>query len=297
MDDHVTSSWRPFWERGGWWRAVLLAAGYFVAYELGSLAFLPLESQLPDTRGAPAILVSYALPILLGGILLVAFALSAGWLRQLFGRQPIGGRGWMWIAVVVVLGFNVLRLATVDYAAAGPGVVAAWLVTGLCIGFAEETLTRGLVVNLLRKARYREIVVAVVSAAIFAGLHAGNLLTGQALFTTIVQLGYTFAFGICMYLALRVTGNLIWPILLHATTDPSIFLQTAYPAAGPLTQIAGVGNLVVILVGLVSIAFIRGRVELPAVTTGAGSVAAGEIPEARDDSIQRFPNLDRTEGS
>ena len=41
-----------------------------------------------------------------------------------------------------------------------------------------------------------------------------------------------------MYLALRVTGNIIWPILLHATTDPSIFLLTAYPGSGSLTPIA-----------------------------------------------------------
>ena len=32
-----------------------------------------------------------------------------------------------------------------------------------------------------------------------------------------------------MYLTLRVTGNIIWPILLHASTDPSIFLFGLYP--------------------------------------------------------------------
>ena len=91
-----------------------------------------------------------------------------------------------------------------------------------------------------------------------------NLLAGQDLITTGVQVVYTFAFGLCMYLALRVTGNLIWPILLHASTDPSIFLQTAHPAAGPLATFAGFGNIVVIVVGLVLLIFIRGRVERPA---------------------------------
>jgi membrane protease YdiL (CAAX protease family) len=273
----ANTPWRRFWEPGGWWRAILLAAGYFAVYEVGSLAFLPLALQLQDPAGATAVLVLYALPILLGGVLLVAFAWSVGWLRELFGRQPIAGRGWMWIAVAVVLVFNVLRLATIDYPAAGAGLVAAWLLTGLFIGFAEETLTRGLVVTLLRRAGHREIVVAVVSAAIFAALHAGNLLTGQALLPTVLQLGYTFAFGICMYLTLRVTGNLIWPILLHATTDPSIFLQTTHPTAGPLAQIAGLGNLAVIAVGLVSIIFIRGRVTAEATRVDPGPLApAGE---------------------
>ena len=56
----------------------------------------------------------------------------------------------------------------------------------------------GVVVNLMRKAGRGEIAVALVV--------------------------YTFFFGIIMYLALRLTGSLIWPILLHASTDPTLFL-------------------------------------------------------------------------
>ncbi|MFF1831307.1 type II CAAX prenyl endopeptidase Rce1 family protein [Paenarthrobacter sp. NPDC058040] len=260
MGQTSTSRWKSFWEKGGWWRAVLLAAVYFVLYNLCSLAFGPLLAGIPDRNSAAFILVVYALPILVGCGLLVLFGWSVAWLKELFARQPIRGKGWMWIAVIAVLAFNILRFATIDYDSVGFDVVATWLLAGLFVGFAEETLTRGFVVNLLRKARYREIVVAVVSAAVFAGLHAGNLLSGQSLFATLVQLLYTFAFGICMYLALRLSGSLIVPILLHASTDPSIFLQSAHAASGPLAAIAGLGNIVVIVVGLGSLFFIRGRV-------------------------------------
>lgn len=259
----ITSPWRRFWERGGWWRSLLAVVAYYALYQGGSFLFAPLLAGVEDE--GLAIFVSTALPIALGGVILVVFGLSLGWLRELFGPQPIRGRGWMWIAVAVVLVFNLLRFATVDYAEAGAGVVIAWLVAGLFVGFAEETLTRGYVVNLMRKGGYREITVALVSAALFALLHAGNLLSGQSLFATLLQLGYTFAFGLCMYLALRVTGNLIWPILLHASTDPSIFLQTEFPADGPLAAIAAMGNPAVIVTGLVLLIFIRGKVEQPAV--------------------------------
>lgn len=196
----------------------------------------------------------------LGGVILVLFALSLGWLKELFARQPIRGGRWMWIAVAVVLAFNILRLVSVDYGKAGAGYAAAWLLAGLFIGFAEEDLTRGFVVNLMRRAGHKEMAVALVSAAVFSALHAGNLLGGQPPFTTLLQLLYTFTFGICMYLALRVTGNLIWPILLHATTDPSVFRLAMYPGSGPLAPIAALGNFPVILVGLVAIIFIRGKV-------------------------------------
>ncbi|WP_022888721.1 CPBP family intramembrane glutamic endopeptidase [Agromyces italicus] len=253
------SPWRRFWEEGGWWRSLLLVVGYFAVYQGVPLLFAPLFPS-DEIEPAAMVWVFTVIPVAFGGLVLVVLAWSLGRLRELFGPQPIRGRGWMWIAVVAVLLFNVLRFATVDYAAAGAGLVVAWLVAGLFIGFAEETLTRGFVVNLMRRGGYREITVALVSAALFAALHSSNLLSGQPPLATAFQLVYTFAFGICMYLALRVTGNLIWPILLHATTDPSIFLQTAYPADGPLTAFAAQGNIVVILAGLVLLIFIRGKV-------------------------------------
>ena len=169
----------------------------------------------------------------------------------------------MWIVVAVVLVFSVLRLATVDYGSTGFDVVAAWLVTGLFVGFAEEVLTRGLVVNLLRKAGYREIIVALGSAALFAALHAGNLLSGQSLFATAFQLVYTFAFGICMYLTLRVTGNLISPIL-----------QTAHSVDSPLAGIASIGNIPVIIFGIILLFFIRGRADNSLFAEGRASGGA-----------------------
>ncbi|MEU4016811.1 CPBP family intramembrane glutamic endopeptidase [Microbacterium sp. NPDC028030] len=259
-DSRTTTTWKSFWEKGGLWRALLLAAVYFALYQGLSLAFTPLTSLVDDPNSAGAVVVYYVLPLLVGGLLLVGFIASVGWWHEVFGAQPIRGRGWMWIAVVVVLLFNILRFATIDYSETGFDVVATWLLAGLLIGFAEEVLTRGLVVNLLRKAGSREIVVAVISAGVFAGLHSGNLLSGQNLFATAIQVVYTFAFGICMYLAMRVTGTIITPILLHASTDPGVFLQVAHPAEGALTGIANLSNAVVIVVGLVLIFFIRGRV-------------------------------------
>jgi membrane protease YdiL (CAAX protease family) len=261
-ENTAPSPWKRFWDRGGFWKALLLAAVYYGLYQLIAVGVFFTVGRLAGPADGPlALLLGTALPIALGGLLLVLFGWSIGWLRELFGPQPIGGGGWMWIAVAVVLVTNIARFAGIDYTEAGGATVAAWLVAGLFIGFAEELLTRGFVVNLMRKARHSEILVAVASAAIFALLHLGNAFGGQAIFTTLIQVGYTFAFGICMYLSLRITGNIIWPILLHATTDPSIFLLAAYPAPGPIAPVAGLGNIVVIITGLVLIWFIRGRVQ------------------------------------
>jgi membrane protease YdiL (CAAX protease family) len=245
------SGWARFWNHGRWWKALILAVGYLVLYEAASLLVAPLLPFIGGAGTASYVVVLYVIPILFGGVILVVFGASVGWLRGLLARQRIRGRGWMWIAVAVVLLFNILRFASIDYGRAGFGWVAAWMLAGLFIGFAEEVLTRGYVVRIMRDAGHSEVAVALVSAALFALLHSVNLFTGQAILPTLLQLVYTFFFGICMYLALRVTGTLIAPILLHASTDPSIFMQSAYPAPGALTALSGLGNVAVIVVGAV----------------------------------------------
>lgn len=252
-----SSAWRRFWERGDWWRGVLLAAVYYGVYQLLSLlvgAVFGTEGGIRGEEGSPMdVFIGTGLPIVLGAVVLLAFAASLGWLGELFGPQPVRGRRWMWVGIGVVLAINLSALGSLDVADAGGALIASWLLTGLFVGLAEELLTRGLVVNLMRKAGRGEIAVALVSAAVFAALHAGNFFTSdQGLATTATQVIYTFFFGIVMYLALRLTGRLIWPILLHASTDPSLSLFAEHPAEGnPLVIIPSLSTYLVIITGAV----------------------------------------------
>lgn len=245
------SAWARFWDHGRWWKALVLAVGYLAIYEPASLLVAPFLPFIGDEDSTSYVLVLIVVPVLIGGLVLVGFGASVGWLRSTLERQPIRGRGWMWIAIIVVLLFNVLRFASIDYSAAGFDWVAAWLLAGLVIGFSEELLTRGYVVRIMRSSGHSEVAVGLVSAALFALLHGSNLFIGQALGPTLLQMVYTFFFGFCMYLALRVTRTIVAPILLHASTDPSIFMQGTHPAVGGIGSLAQLGNIVVVLVGVV----------------------------------------------
>jgi len=279
----TSSSWKRFWERGGWWKALLVAAVYYGVYQLVGIlvdTVIPPGSAVRGADGSgEGIFFDIALPILITSVLIAIFALSIGWLRELFAPQTIRGRGWMWVGIAVVLAINVTSLASLDYAKAGAPVILSWLFTGLCVGFAEEVVTRGFVVNLMRKAGHPEIAVGLVSAGIFAALHFGNVFTStQGLGTTLLQVVYTFFFGLCMYLALRVTGNLIWPILIHASTDPTISLFTLYPTSSPLSILPALSSNLVILTGIVLlIVFIvseRRRTRSGLATPPAGGITA-----------------------
>lgn len=262
-----SSAWQDFWERGGLWRAVLAAAVYLALYLGGSrvVGTWFADAVDPDDLFAtPAgVFVALALPLLVGAVVLVVFVASLRWFPVLFGPQP-AGRGWMWLAPALVLAPVLLRALGVDYGAYASGVVATTLFAGLLVGFVEEVLCRGVVVTLLRRGGSSEWVVMVVSSVIFALLHSANALSGMAPATVAVTVVYTFGFGVAMYLTLRVTGNLVWPILLHGLFDPMLFLATGgidetttVTPTSPLLALATPTNVLFIALGVVALFLAR----------------------------------------
>jgi membrane protease YdiL (CAAX protease family) len=262
-----------FWHRGGWWRAVLVTVGYLVIYlGVGQLVGLTLGHLIVDGgvfASVTNVAIELLLPIGIGAVVILAFLAAIGWIKPVFGRQPIAGRPWMWIAVAVVAYPIVFRFIGLDYGSFPAGVVVVSLITGLFIGIAEELVTRGAGVALLRKAGYKELVVAVLSSTLFAMMHLVNAIGTGFTPTILILLVYTFFFGICMYVIMRVTGSIVWAIVMHGLTDPTLFLSTggidtaAEGAQNIWLVVAATGNWAVILFGIVALFLIRGRV-LPA---------------------------------
>ena len=222
------SGWAAFWGRGGFWRATLLVLVYVALY-LGAGALSgAVGGDHVDTddlfSSASSVFFALTVPLAIGSAVLALFLTSVRWWRPVFFPGAVPARRWMWIAPVLVVIPVVLRLIGIDYGRYASGVVAVSLFSGLFIGFAEEVLTRGIAVKMLRDAGRSEYAVMLLSSLLFALLHTVNLLSGLSASTVAVTVFYTFAYGIVMYLTLRVTGSLVWPIVLHALFDPTQFL-------------------------------------------------------------------------
>lgn len=69
-----------FWERGGWWKALVFAAVYYGVYQLMGVvvvASVPESSELRGPEGGPMeLFFGTVLPIVLTSVLLVGFAAS-----------------------------------------------------------------------------------------------------------------------------------------------------------------------------------------------------------------------------
>jgi len=222
------SGWTAFWGRGGFWRAVLFLLVYIALYTGASFLSGAVSGDRIDPddlfSSASSVFFALTLPLVIGSVVLALFLTSVRWWQPVFFPGKVSPRRWMWIAPVLVVIPIVLRLIGIDYGRYASGVVAVSLFSGLFIGFAEEVLTRGIVVKMLRDAGRSEYAVMLLSSLLFALLHTVNLLSGLSAATVAVTVFYTFTFGIVMYLTLRVTGSLVWPIVLHALFDPTQFL-------------------------------------------------------------------------
>lgn len=268
--DRTTGGVRGFLDKGGFWRLLPVVVVYWLIY---SAAGWVLKKAAPDLAtgdllgSVSAVFVQLTFALLVGALVLALFTRYMGWNAEIYGRQPIYRSWWMWLGPIVALAPIVLRVLGIDWTKNPVSVVALVLVSGLFVGFVEELLCRGIAVKMLRAAGHGEFLVAALSSLLFGLLHATNLLSGQSLLQTGIQVFYTIGFGVLMYLTMRVTGFIVAAIILHGFTDPMGFLASgglSELASGTtlntMLTVAGSLTLPVGLIGVILLAFVRGKV-------------------------------------
>jgi membrane protease YdiL (CAAX protease family) len=259
---------RGFMDKGGWWRYVAFLVVYMAIYLGSSFAgnLFPEQAEADLLSSPGAVFAQMTLPLLVGAAVLFGVSYYLGWNRQLFGRQPVYKSWWMWFGPAVALVPVLLRVAGIDWGGPPFAVVVTVLLSGLLVGVVEELMFRGFAVKMIRSGGHGELAVAALSSAAFALSHSGNLIAGQAVSTVAFTVFYTFGFGVLMYLTLRVTGFLVWAMLVHGLTDPTTILATGgidkVSSGAPTSDLlhaAGLITFPLVFVGIVLLFFVRGR--------------------------------------
>jgi membrane protease YdiL (CAAX protease family) len=167
-----------------------------------------------------------ALPLNIGVKLLTATVALAtvdrlGWWRRAGFRTPSRwSRLWLgWLPLIYLL-----LVYAPGFPASGVLRTFGIAVLAFAVGLDEETWTRGL---LLESLRHRGTFQAVLLSAVFFGLiHSINIVGGQPVSTTAVQVFVALSFGLALG-ALRVRTHSIWPcIFVHAAWDFALILRS-----------------------------------------------------------------------
>ena len=142
----------------------------------------------------------------------------------------------LWIAPSLLLGLVSGVIVLIMIASASPGTqeilgVVVIAVMTLLVGFAEETMFRGI---LLRGAlaRYNVFVAMLISAVGFSLLHSVNTLAGEPAGSVVGQMGSTLLNGLFAAPLALLIGNLAPLVLIHFLWDFSLLAPGAVASSG-----------------------------------------------------------------
>jgi membrane protease YdiL (CAAX protease family) len=205
--------------------------------------------HLADSRSTVA--RGIVVPIGIGALFLAVVTTVLGWWHPVLFDEGRTGPAWALVVPLLFLTAGLVGLTQVDWRSEHRSLLPALALGTLLVGFAEETLTRGILVVGGRDQGWTAVVVFLVSTLLFAGLHALNAFFGLPWRGTLLQIVMAFLGGTAFYVTRLSTGTLIVGIVIHALWD---FVTLGALATGrtakPLTMLLAFSSY---LLGVVAI--------------------------------------------
>ena len=180
-------------------------------------------------------------PLAAGAVYLIIAVSALGWWRpSLFEVEKAGPR-WLLVGPIVMLLLAIAGLATSDKSAVTMSMFWLALLGSLLVGFCEELASRGALIVGLR-GTLTEPWVWFLSTLLFGLMHLPNWAFGAGPGAAL-QVVLAFGGGTILYLTRRLTGSLIFAMLLHGIWDFAGFL-------GKPSTVATVFPMITLILGL-----------------------------------------------
>lgn len=222
----------------------------FAAYAVLSGAIQLLSGVDYDQISASVSSVLKFVVLSVGAGIVAVLVLTARWeandviFRE---RRRLDRPAWLWVIPALLAVIITANLVGVDWGDWDVDVLAVLLLGCLMVGFGEEIVFRGYVLVGAR-SRYSETGAWFLSSLLFALFHGTNILTGQAVGTTLRQVGLAFIVGGSLYLVRRVTGLLVVGMLLHGLWDFSTFTAAGPGGSQAIDSVSG--SVVLVSIGM-----------------------------------------------
>lgn len=188
--------------------------------------------------------VPVALSVLFG---IAVISVLRQWPQVIHEDNPL--RPWVWIVPVVLAAAAFGVLDYENLGAIDSGLLVTVVTTSLLVGVGEELMFRGITIQALRDNGMSEHRVALWSSVIFGGVHITNLFTEGS--QAIMQVLIVSVSGFFFYLAYRVSGTIVVPMLLHALWDFSLFSHNvgeADPSPSARQSLPLAANIILVVI-------------------------------------------------
>lgn len=163
--------------------------------------------------------------LIVAGLLLVRYA---GWTKEVWSApSPFSERRrWWLLAIPLALAIQTaLILASVPWMDRPATLILVFLVGSLLVGLGEELYFRG-ILRVTVLGHHSELTALLVSSIAFGLAHTVKfIISGMPLGATALDVAFLAMNGALFYGALRATGTLWVPVLLHGLGDFARFMQ------------------------------------------------------------------------
>lgn len=157
-----------------------------------------------------------------GALFLVIVASVLGWWRPALFETKRSHHKWPIFVPIIMFAAAILNLLNTDWSQFDASFLLSLIALGVLVGFSEEMMARGLVLTAFR-AQLAEGWVWFLTSALFGLMHVVNAILGAPVGSSLTQAALAFASGTAFYILRRVTGSLIWAMVLHGLWDVSVF--------------------------------------------------------------------------
>lgn len=234
------------------WTAIGIFAGYVVVIVTLWKVLGVRYDALADSRRT--VIRGIIVPIGIGAVLLAVATTLLGWWSPVLTQTPRTPQTWTLVVPVLLAVTAFITCTGIDFTSPNKKVLPAIAIGVVLVGFAEEVLTRGLLIVGPTKAGWSPLAAFLVSALLFSLLHSINALFGQSVQVTIVQMVMSLLAAAAFYVTRMSTGLLVVCIALHALWDFATLGVTATNGAQP--KVAQLSLLVTLLAGVVAAGFV-----------------------------------------
>jgi uncharacterized protein len=195
---------------------------------------------------------------LLYGLIL---AWRSAWLKPIFAKQPPSEfPRFLWLLPACWTGMCLIRLVSSPWSSFDATYVMVLAVVMTMVGFNEELLFRGIVAYGARgPGPWSEARTMLFSSLGFGLFHLPNVLVGQALGPTLMQVCYAFLMGIALFISMRISRSIMLPVGMHALWDFSTFTSKSQSPGDVLSLVTAVLMIVTLLLILSAIVWSLGK--------------------------------------
>lgn len=173
----------------------------------------------PDiAKSADTLRRGIVIPVGIATVLLVGYAALTGRLLPSFSIARVDV-GWLWAVPVVFAVMIVMQFMRARWNLFDRRAIVFMVVGTALVGLSEELLVRGVFVQFLQESGMDLRWIAVVSSVVFGLVHGLNIVNGQSVSTTVLQVVLTTVVGLGLFAAFAVSGTLWLPIALHFLMD------------------------------------------------------------------------------